>query len=79
MDLHMPVMGGTRAVQEIRKWELESNVSNVPIILLSADQDLVSSSSLKELIICDFIEKPFRRDKLLTSVSHFLVLNEEDN
>ncbi|MBF0226520.1 MAG: response regulator [Desulfobacterales bacterium] len=58
MDLQMPVMDGRTATKEIRKWELEMNKKQVPIIAMTAD----AMSGVREQVIDvgmnDYVTKP---------------------
>lgn len=65
MDVHMPVMTGVAAAQQIRA--LEAPRSTIPIIAFSGDgQSLVAAG------VNDHVDKPFTRAQLLAKVTAWL-------
>lgn len=66
MDLHMPVMDGYKATQQLRK-----NGVKLPIIALTANIKNEVEDRIKQVGIDDIIMKPFLPDDLYQKVIHF--------
>lgn len=62
LDLMLPKLSGEQVCKEIR------NFSSVPIIILSAKDELLSKISLLDLGADDYITKPFSIDELLARI-----------
>jgi CheY-like chemotaxis protein len=58
MDLHMPVMDGYTATQEIRRWEAEHGVPRVTIVALTADAFEEDRQRCLSAGMDDFMTKP---------------------
>jgi len=72
MDLHMPVMNGYEAAQEIRKMS-----DSVPIVAMTADVIMGVKEKCEQSGIYHYISKPFDPDRLIQKVKD--VINEQDN
>jgi PAS domain S-box-containing protein len=68
MDLHMPVMDGLNATVQIRRYEEETGLPPVPIVILSADGQEKTRHSALEHGATGFITKPLDPDRLLTTL-----------
>ncbi|OGS45843.1 MAG: hypothetical protein A2539_05595 [Elusimicrobia bacterium RIFOXYD2_FULL_34_15] len=69
MDVRMPHRGGVETAIEIRK---DQRYKNIPIIFISAFDD-VTSQTLSELGgKVDFMRKPLDMDLLLSKIKNFL-------
>ncbi len=64
MDLHMPVMDGYEVTRRIRA-NPESQISDIPIIALTADFTIEDQHQSSKDGINDFILKPFTQEELL--------------
>lgn len=73
MDLHMPVMNGYEAAEEIRKIS-----SSIPIIALTADVILGVKEKCAQSGIYHYISKPFDPDKFLKTVRNILSGNQNE-
>lgn len=62
MDLNMPEMGGIEATKAIR--ELEDNVSNIPIVALTADAFDSAEKEVFEAGMDDYLTKPINLSDL---------------
>jgi len=66
MDIHMPVMNGTEALQTIRSEESQTGGRYVPVIALTAD----ALKGTKERLLADgfngYLSKPFRLHEMAT-------------
>ncbi len=66
MDLGMPVMNGSTATFQIRKWEKENNYKSTPIIALMAkDESKKETEKAKESGCNTFLAKPISRENLV--------------
>lgn len=74
MDLHMPVMNGYEAAQEIRKIS-----SSVPIVAMTADVILGVREKCEQSGIYHYISKPFDPDYFIQTVSDILAKSTGDN
>ena len=68
-DLDMPLMNGRELTREIRK---SDTYGATPILMLSADQEDVSTLREKSIGVDEFIRKPFAMDKLVVLVETML-------
>jgi len=69
MDIHMPVMNGIEATQEIRQ---QTQFGNLPIIALTADATLKQQENYLAKGFNDIIIKPFRSESLGASLKRVL-------
>ena len=68
MDLHMPVMDGLEAIALIRRHEEENNLSPVPIMVLSADNQEKTRQDVLAHGASGFVTKPLDPDVLVHAV-----------
>ena len=66
MDLHMPVMDGYTATQQIRQWERGNQRPRLPIIALTADAYDEDRQLCLNVGMDDFLTKPIALDALKT-------------
>ena len=73
MDMHMPVMDGYAATNEIRRFEREKRpgVKPVPIIALTANALKEDQQKSFEAGCDTYLTKPIRKDTLLKEISAF--------
>ncbi|NCC17101.1 MAG: transporter substrate-binding domain-containing protein [Clostridia bacterium] len=71
MDLHMPVMNGYEAAEEIRKTSL-----NIPIVAMTADVILGVKEKCAHSGIYHYISKPFDPDQFLQAIKEVLLENQ---
>lgn len=69
MDIHMPVMNGIEATQQIRQ---QAQFANLPIIALTADATLKEQGSYLAKGFDDIIIKPFRSEALIATLNRVL-------
>ncbi len=72
MDLHMPVMNGYVAAQEIRKIS-----ENVPIVAMTADVILGVREKCEQSGIHHYISKPFEPDSFIQTIKELIVTDSE--
>lgn len=68
MDQEMPIMDGTTASREIRKFEGDNNLPAVNIIGVTANVREEQQSQMTEAGMNDVIAKPFKMEELLEKV-----------
>ncbi len=71
MDIRMPVMSGSEAIEAIRN-EPENPNNNTPIIIITADQSTIINSQNYDLDVLEFISKPIDIFYLRTKVGNIL-------
>lgn len=72
MDLHMPVLGGYEATEQIRLWEKSTGHPSVPILALTADAFPEDREHCLSIGMNDFIVKPVNIKHLLHALSRWL-------
>jgi two-component system sensor histidine kinase/response regulator len=72
MDLHMPVMNGYEAAEEIRKLS-----AKVPILAMTADVILGVRDKCRQVGIYHYISKPFNPDRLIQTINDIMLENEK--
>lgn len=72
MDLHMPIMNGYEAAQEIRKMS-----EDVPIVAMTADVILGVKEKCEQNGIYHYISKPFNPDHFIKTVEELILENEK--
>lgn len=68
MDLHMPVMDGLEAIASIRRYEEETGVAPIPILVLSADGQEKTRHGVLAHGANGFVTKPLDPDRLLAAL-----------
>ncbi|MEY8021860.1 ATP-binding protein [Muriicola sp. SD30] len=77
MDLHMPVVDGYEITKRIRASE-NPNISNVPVIALTADFSVNDKEKATEYGIDDFILKPYTPEELLNKLIQYGLPDSDD-
>lgn len=72
MDLHMPVLSGYEATEQIRGWEESENRPSVPILALTADAFPEDREHCLSIGMNDFIVKPLKVKHLLHALCQWL-------
>lgn len=75
MDIHMPVLDGYAATQEIRRWESENNTPRLPIIALTADAFEEDRQHCFAAGMDDFLSKPVAVNALKSVISRWVRSN----
>lgn len=71
LDIHMPGMDGFETIKGIRE---NPELTNIPVIFLTADEDADTETTGLSLGAMDFIKKPFIPEVLLLRVRHTIDL-----
>ncbi|MBR6258064.1 MAG: response regulator [Lachnospiraceae bacterium] len=74
LDIMMPECDGFEALTRIRSIERELHIQEIPIIFLTANEDLDAETKGLSLGAMDFIKKPFVPDVLVMRVKHIIEL-----
>jgi two-component system, sensor histidine kinase len=72
MDLEMPIMDGYEATRQFRKWEKTENLTETPIIALTAHAFVRFKKKCMEAGCNDYLTKPVRRNILIHCISKHL-------
>ncbi|MFC6491065.1 response regulator, partial [Nitratireductor sp. GCM10026969] len=74
MDLHMPVMDGLDAIANIRRYEEETGLAPIPILVLSADGQEKTRHGVLAHGANGFVTKPLDPDRLLAALETHAVV-----
>jgi diguanylate cyclase (GGDEF)-like protein len=74
MDNVMPVLSGTEACEQIKK---ASHLKDIPIIMVTASNEVSSLKAAFNAGVTDFIRKPFNEIELLMRIRSALALKKE--
>lgn len=78
MDIHMPEMDGIEATKHIRKME-NPRKRNIPIIALTAENEMQFRQKVYEVGMNDYIFKPFNPDDLKERLGYALFNSSKKN
>lgn len=70
-DIRMPEMTGIELVQKMRKEGFAT-----PVVMMSGFADLKIMMDAMKAGVLEFIEKPFKRDEMMSTIQHALILGE---
>ncbi len=73
MDVHMPVMDGYTATEQIRLWEINNHRPRLPIIALTADAYEEDRQHCLTVGMDDFLTKPIEINVLESTLSKWLL------
>jgi len=71
MDLQMPKLNGFEATKQIRQWEKENNLSQIPIIAVSAQTFLKKDNEATKAGCNNNIEKPIKKAILINMLRQY--------
>lgn len=71
LDLHMPEMNGLEVLEKVRSMD---NLSDTPVIFLTADNERETELEIFKAGAIDFIQKPFIADVVIQRISRILEL-----
>ncbi|MCR5669714.1 MAG: diguanylate cyclase [Butyrivibrio sp.] len=72
LDILMPDMDGFEVLKEMREYEKENNLPELPVVFLTGTEDKEIEAKGFELGAVDFIRKPFEPDVLLGRIRNVL-------
>lgn len=76
LDIHMPGLNGFETLEKIRE---NPSAASIPVVFLTADEDVGSETRGLLAGAMDFIKKPFVPEVLLTRVRHCIELTRLQN
>ena len=79
MDIVMPEMDGFETLKAYREKEKEAGVSEVPVVFLTADDDVDTERRGFEMGVSDYIKKPFDPDILVKRVNNLINTYDQMN
>ncbi len=77
LDIKMPEIDGFETLKLLRDMEKESNMSETPVIFLTADENEETESRGFEVGVSDFIRKPFNPQVLLRRIENIVSMQSE--
>lgn len=77
MDVHMPVLDGHAATQQIRAWEMEQQRCPIPIVALTADAFAEDKAQCMAVGMNDYLSKPVHIGSLIQVLKRCLVIEGE--
>ena len=77
MDINMPGMDGFETLSKLRELERELDIEEIPVIFLTADDDMSTESRGFEEGVSDFIRKPFDPEVLVRRIDNIIGKQEK--
>ena len=77
LDIKMPEMDGFETLEKLRLLEQENFIAEIPVIFLTADEDLSTESRGFEMGVSDYIRKPFDPEVLVRRIDNILEKQEK--
>lgn len=77
LDIKMPEMDGFETLEKLRLLEQENFIEEIPVIFLTADEDLSTESRGFEMGVSDYIRKPFDPEVLVRRIDNILEKQEK--
>ncbi|MGU9991468.1 response regulator [Bordetella avium] len=74
-DWNMPVMGGLELIQGLRQ---EQGYEDVPVLVLTTEDDGDSKTAARDLGVCGWLHKPLDPDTLVELTSELLGEQSQD-
>jgi DNA-binding response OmpR family regulator len=69
LDLNLPDLDGDIVAQVFQKKEI---ISGVPIIIMSAKEELEIKKAVEKIKAVDYVKKPFNQDELITKIKKYI-------
>lgn len=77
LDINMPGMDGFETLKLLREYEKNTHLEEIPVIFLTADDDISTENRGFEMGVSDYIRKPFDPDILVRRVDNILGKQEK--
>ena len=77
LDIRMPEMDGFETLERLRKLEKELQIEEIPVIFLTADNDINTENRGFEMGVSDYIRKPFDPEILVKRIDNILGKQEK--
>jgi PAS domain S-box-containing protein len=78
-DINMPVMDGIEACKQINKIKLDNQITNIPIIALTANSIKGDKEKLLDICFDEYLSKPIQTDELNNILNKFLQKQTANN
>lgn len=79
LDISMPQMDGFETLKRLRAYEKEKELTEIPVIFLTADDNVDTESRGFEVGVDDYIKKPFYSEVLLKRIDNVISRRERMN
>lgn len=76
IDYHLPGISGIEAVSQLKQIK---NVKDIPVIMLTASDDLTTLEHAFEMGVSDFLTKPVKKMELIARIRSMLKLKQESD
>ena len=77
LDINMPEMDGFETLTRLRELEQIRQIEEIPVIFLTADEDVSTESRGFQMGVSDYIRKPFDPDVLVRRIDNILDKQEK--
>ena len=77
LDINMPEMDGFETLEKLRSFEAKRHKEEIPVIFLTADENIDTESKGFEMGVSDYIRKPFDPDILVRRIDNILGKQEK--
>ncbi len=77
LDIKMPEMDGFETLEKLRLLEKEMYLEEIPVIFLTADEDISTESRGFKMGVSDYIRKPFDPEILVRRIDNILEKQEK--
>ena len=77
LDIKMPDMDGFETLKKLRALEKELNINEIPVIFLTADDDVTTEMRGFEVGVSDYVRKPFDPEILVKRIDNVLGKQEK--
>ncbi|MBO4391092.1 MAG: response regulator [Lachnospiraceae bacterium] len=77
LDIKMPEMDGFEALTKLRELEGRKGLGTIPVIFLTAEEEVDIETKGFEMGVADFIRKPFNPDVLLRRINNVISTHDE--
>ena len=77
LDINMPEMDGFETLTRLREQEQIRQIEEIPVIFLTADEDVSTESRGFQMGVSDYIRKPFDPDVLVRRIDNILDKQEK--
>ncbi|MBP5281959.1 MAG: diguanylate cyclase, partial [Lachnospiraceae bacterium] len=72
LDIRMPEMDGFETLRKLRELEKEMQIEEIPVIFLTAEDDVNSEMRGFEMGVSDYVKKPFEPEVLVKRIDNIL-------
>ena len=77
LDINMPEMDGFETLENLKKLEAELGIADIPVIFLTAEEDIDTENRGFKMGVSDYIRKPFEPEILIRRIENILGKQEK--